>query len=72
MRIDCASLEGPKINTEEVRDGFIRIGKKSRETKIALHPASHAGPASYSESCMFATTKNYPNKSHHASTNAYR
>ena len=51
-QIDCAGLERLKSTTEKVRDGFIRVGEKSGKKKLAYHPASHAGPASYSESCV--------------------
>ena len=49
-QIDCAGLERLKSTTEKVRGGFIRVGEKSRKKKLDDHPASHAGPASYSES----------------------
>ena len=50
IRIDSASLEGPKITTEKGRSGSIRVGGKVRKKKIALFSDSRAGPASYSES----------------------
>ena len=36
IQIDCAGLEGPKITTEKVRGGFIQVGEKFREKKIAF------------------------------------
>ena len=62
IRIDSASLEGPKITTEKGRGGSIRVGGKVRKKKIALFSDSRAGPASYSESHAISIQNHHRNR----------